>query len=456
MTGRAATGRHAGARPVAGRLGPICGRMLADLGADVVKLEPPEGDIIRFLQPKVGDDPVSVYFTWVERGKRSVSLDLRTERGAALVRELRVGERRGARELPPRRARASTASTPTRCWPRSPSSIYCSINGWGGDNSWSQRRAYAAMVQAEVGTGRARRPAAQRAARAEPPRRRRHHARPARGQRRSSRALFQRERTGEGQHLDVSMAEALVYTDEWTSTELAGYDGPRIPDTWNYPIFRVADGTDVAFMGDPTGRLVEIAAAISDDVVEPDRSRATRRGGILARARGARCPTSPRSKRASTCSASSCPRCAPSSSSPTRRGPTNGACSWRWSRARASPAAPFRSDRTTIGVRGPAPRFAPAHPCGARRAARALRRRARSARSRRRHPHLGRRRHRPSRLEVANRGWDCSGPPDTACDLISWRRGLEPISDEGSRPWLTSTSRSTATPTSRCGSRSWR
>src|SRR4029450_2319009 len=60
--------------------------MLAALGADVVKLEPPGGDIIRFLHPKVGDDPVSVYFTWVNAGKRSVSLDLKTERGAALAR----------------------------------------------------------------------------------------------------------------------------------------------------------------------------------------------------------------------------------------------------------------------------------------------------------------------------------------------------------------------------------
>ena len=68
-------------------------------------------------------------------------------------------------------------------------------------------------------------------------------------------ALFQRERTGHGEHLDVSLAEALVYTDEWTSTKLAGYDGDRIPDTWNYPVFTVADGTAAAFMGDPHRRL---------------------------------------------------------------------------------------------------------------------------------------------------------------------------------------------------------
>ena len=102
--------------------GPICGRMLADLGADVVKLEPPEGDVIRFLQPKVGDDPVSVYFTWVNAGKRSVSLDLRTERGAALARELALAERRRARELPARRDGEVRARRRRRCWRRSPRS----------------------------------------------------------------------------------------------------------------------------------------------------------------------------------------------------------------------------------------------------------------------------------------------------------------------------------------------
>ena len=86
-------------------------------------------------------------------------------------------------------------------------------------------------------------------------------------------ALYQREHTGRGQHLDVSMAEALVYTDEWTSTELAAYTGPRIPDTWNYPVFTLADGTAAAFMGDPTGRLIEIAAALTDAPVAPTDSR---------------------------------------------------------------------------------------------------------------------------------------------------------------------------------------
>ena len=61
--------------------GPICGRMLADLGADVVKVEPGGGRHHPHAAPQVGDDPVSVYFTWVNAGKRSISVDLRTDEG---------------------------------------------------------------------------------------------------------------------------------------------------------------------------------------------------------------------------------------------------------------------------------------------------------------------------------------------------------------------------------------
>ena len=242
--------------------GPICGRMLADLGAEVVKLEPPEGDIIRLLRPQVGDEPVSVYFTWVNAGKRSISVDLRTDRGVELARQLAESSDVVLENFRPGALEKYGLDADTLL-ARKPALVYCSINGWGSDNSWSQRRAYAALVQAEVG-----RVELDARLRNAPPEQSPHvdgDITP--GLLAVSgivAALFQRERTGRGQHLDVSMAEALVYTDEWTSTDLAGYDGPRIPDTWNYPIFSVADGTQVAFMGDPHPRLPEIAAALTD------------------------------------------------------------------------------------------------------------------------------------------------------------------------------------------------
>ena len=245
--------------------GPICGRMLADLGADVVKVEPIDGDIIRGLPPQVGDDAMSPYFSWVNAGKRSLGVDLRDPKVAALVRELALDSdvvlenfRPGVLE------RFGMGSQELR--EANPRLIYCSISGWGADNSWSGRRAYAAMVQAEAG-----RVELDARLRDAPPEQSPHvdgDITP--GMLAVSAicaALFQRERDGRGQHLDVSMAEALLYTDEWTSTELTGYDGPRQPDTWLYPVFRVADGTAVAFMGDPHPRLPEIAAALSDEPV---------------------------------------------------------------------------------------------------------------------------------------------------------------------------------------------
>src|SRR3954451_1435936 len=334
--------------------GPICGRMLADLGADVVKLEPPEGDVIRFLQPKVGDDPVSVYFTWVNAGKRSISLDLRSERGAALARELALASdvvlenfRPGALEKYGLDAAALRATKPAL--------IYCSVNGWGGDNSWSQRRAYAAMVQAEVG-----RVELDARLRNAPPEQSPHVDGDITPGLLSVTAilsaLFQRERTGEGQHLDVSMAEALVYTDEWTTTDLAGYDGPRIPDTWNYPVFTLADGTAAAFMGDPTARLPEVAAALTDAYVAPTDSREE-----ALRVLADLCAEVPDF---ATLEALFEPFAFLVAE--VRTVAELAATPWASERevftevepgARLA-TAPFRSDQSSIGVRGPAPRFA--------------------------------------------------------------------------------------------------
>src|SRR3954471_6393180 len=67
--------------------GPYATMLLADMGAEVVKVESPHGDETRTWMPPVRGD-VSTYYLGVNRGKRSVALDLRDEADAALGREL--------------------------------------------------------------------------------------------------------------------------------------------------------------------------------------------------------------------------------------------------------------------------------------------------------------------------------------------------------------------------------
>ncbi len=66
--------------------GPFCARLLADFGADVIKIEQAEGDAIRSFSHR--KDGVSLYNASIQRGKRIASINLRTEKGRALVRGL--------------------------------------------------------------------------------------------------------------------------------------------------------------------------------------------------------------------------------------------------------------------------------------------------------------------------------------------------------------------------------
>ena len=86
--------------------------LLADLGADVVKVEPPEGDATRgWGPPWVGDEAAgtrtAAYYLAVNRNKRSIRLDLKREEGREVLRRLLrdLGRVRG--ELPRRRAGAA-------------------------------------------------------------------------------------------------------------------------------------------------------------------------------------------------------------------------------------------------------------------------------------------------------------------------------------------------------------
>jgi len=66
--------------------GPLCGRLLADMGADVVKIESPDLDRTREVLPEVNGQ--SLYYDHMNAGKRGIGVDLRTADGAALVGRL--------------------------------------------------------------------------------------------------------------------------------------------------------------------------------------------------------------------------------------------------------------------------------------------------------------------------------------------------------------------------------
>jgi crotonobetainyl-CoA:carnitine CoA-transferase CaiB-like acyl-CoA transferase len=148
---------------------------------------------------------------------------------------------------------------------RNPRLVYCSISGWGQDGPWAQRAAYAPLVHAEVGI-------LELAARVrgEPIRQEVHqHGDVYPGVVACSAilgALLQRERSGRGQHLDVSMSEVAVYVNDHAAIDLIGYRGERAFDTWTFATLPLADGTSVHLLGNPTRVFGGFAAALG----EPD------------------------------------------------------------------------------------------------------------------------------------------------------------------------------------------
>ncbi len=229
--------------------GPSCGKALVDLGADVIKIEPPEGDLTRTARPRVGGLPV--YFAQQNCGKRCVSVDLHRDAGRDLVADLAAACDVVLENFRPGvLARLGLGYEAVRA--RNPKVVYCSISGYGQQGSAARRRAYAPVMHAELGliefTARKHR--------SEPRAEAVSHADLYAGLQATVAilaALLQRDRTGAGQHIDVSMAEVMLQASEWTAVELA--DPPdellHIFGSFNAPVLRLADGTVVHVPGDP-------------------------------------------------------------------------------------------------------------------------------------------------------------------------------------------------------------
>jgi len=129
--------------------GPYATQTLADLGADVVKVEPPSGDSSRAIPPHFINGE-SAYFLSVNRNKRSIALDLRTSEGQAMVNKLAEAADVVVENFRPgviERLGLSYRDLAAR----KPSIVWCSISGFGATGPYRDRPAYDMIVQAMSG-----------------------------------------------------------------------------------------------------------------------------------------------------------------------------------------------------------------------------------------------------------------------------------------------------------------
>ena len=130
--------------------GPYCTMLLADLGADVIKVESTGGDDTRNWVPPVTEDGVSTYFLAINRNKRSVALDLKDSHDAAMAKALAKKADIFVQNFKPgglQRYGLDYASVSAE----NPAVIYASISGFGESEGGRQLPGYDLMVQAISG-----------------------------------------------------------------------------------------------------------------------------------------------------------------------------------------------------------------------------------------------------------------------------------------------------------------
>jgi crotonobetainyl-CoA:carnitine CoA-transferase CaiB-like acyl-CoA transferase len=131
--------------------GPWTGQTLADLGADVIKVESPQGDDTRgwgppFVRDEAGQDRDAAYFHACNRGKRSITVDFRTEEGQDIVRQL-VKDADVLIENFKVGGLAKYGLDYESLKKVNPELVYCSITGFGQDGPYAHRAGYDFMIQ---------------------------------------------------------------------------------------------------------------------------------------------------------------------------------------------------------------------------------------------------------------------------------------------------------------------
>ncbi len=221
--------------------GPMATMILADQGADVIKVEPPHtGDLAR--SQGAGPNGLSPIFVSVNRNKRSIAIDLKTSRGTELLKRMVAGANMFVQNFRPGKIeQMGLGESELRKY--RPDLVYVSISGFGQSGPYVKKRSYDPIIQAlsglaEIQADRAsRRPqmvrvivadkvAALSAAQA------------------MTAALFHQAKTGHGQHVRLAMLDALVAflwpegMARFTFAESSEEPDPDAPDL----VFETQDG----------------------------------------------------------------------------------------------------------------------------------------------------------------------------------------------------------------------
>ncbi|MGO4812780.1 CaiB/BaiF CoA transferase family protein [Cupriavidus sp. 2MCAB6] len=257
--------------------GPFCTAMLADAGAEVIKVEPFEGDDYRHMGLQV--DGQSANFAFVNRGKRSLRLDLKHAHADAVTERLAGWADVAIENFKPGVADRLGIGY-ARLAAINPALVYCSISGFGQAGPWSDRPAYDTIIQALSGlmdvTG---------APEGQPTMIGESIADVAAGMFASwgvMAALWQRTRTGRGRHLDVAMYDCLLsMMPTLVSRVVAGGAaavrvGNRHANSAPFGVFHAADGPFVLTVAN--NRLFDkLAQAMAQPALASDPRFATNR-----------------------------------------------------------------------------------------------------------------------------------------------------------------------------------
>lgn len=226
---------------------PYATSRLADAGARVIKVERPEGDFARNYDKLVQGQ--SAYFVWLNRGKESICLDLTIEKDRAVLDAMIAQADVFIQNIKPGSIqKLGFASADLR--KRFPRLITCDISGFGDGGALSHLKAYDLIVQAETGlcaiTGTVHGPARVGVSVCDI----------AAGMTALNailQALLQRERTGEGARVQVSLFDAIA---DWMNVPVLQFDysgyqtaraGVNHPSLAPYGAYRCADGKEVVF-----------------------------------------------------------------------------------------------------------------------------------------------------------------------------------------------------------------